>query len=240
MKKSKAQMILAAALMAVTLGGCGEVPYELTESEQNIIVDYAAHVVSKHNVYQKDGLVWVDFAQEEEPETEQPVEQADSEGETEQPAEEGTSSEGTMEAEADSSCQNATLNELFGQQGINVEYTGAYLTDSYVQDTYYALYPDAGKQYLVVQIELQNTAGVDVKVDNLGLVSSFRAVLNGEKEVPSEMTVLLEDFAEFQDVVPADTSKQTVLLFQVPDSVTDIESLDIYVTMSGEKYQIIL
>lgn len=229
-------MILAACLMAVLLGGCGDSLYDLTESERNIIVDYSAHIVSKYNVYQKDGLTWVDFSQEEEENVEEPV--AEETGQQEENTE--TSSFDAVEGAAGSTYQTATFNELFGQQGINVEYTGAYLTDNYIQDTYYALYPDAGKQYLVLQIDLQNTAGVDVSVDNLGLVSTFHAVLNGDHEIPSEVTLLLEDFAQFQNVVTADTVKQTVLLFQVSDSITDIENLDVYVTMGGEKYQIII
>lgn len=231
-------MILAASMGLMLLGGCGEVPYSLTDSEQNIIVDYSAHIVSKYNSYQKNGLTWVDFAAEEE-ETELPPEDTQA-GESEQPEEAPEISGGEAPGEAESSLQKATLNELFGQQGIAVEYAGAYLTDSYVQDTYYALYADAGKQYLVLQIDLQNTAGVDVSVDNLGLVSTFQAVVNGDLEIPSEMTVLLEDFAQFRDTVAADEKRQTVLLFQVSDTIPDVASLDLYVTMGGEKYQIIL
>lgn len=55
--KSIAAVVFASAL----LGGCGEAPYELTQSEQNIIIDYSAHVVAKHNTSQKKGLVTVDM-----------------------------------------------------------------------------------------------------------------------------------------------------------------------------------
>ncbi len=47
------------------LTGCGTKAYDLTEAEESQIVNYAVHVVSKYNSYQKDGLVYVDQSVEE-------------------------------------------------------------------------------------------------------------------------------------------------------------------------------
>ena len=56
------------------LTGCGTKAYDLTEAEESQIVNYAVHVVSKHNSYQKDGLVYVDQSAEETEPEEQPEE----------------------------------------------------------------------------------------------------------------------------------------------------------------------
>lgn len=46
--------VLSAALFL--LGGCGTPLYELTEEEEDLIVQGAAYMLSKYNIYQKDGM----------------------------------------------------------------------------------------------------------------------------------------------------------------------------------------
>ena len=68
MRRKKIEGILCLTGMLL-LTGCGTKAYDLTEAEESQIVNYAVHVVSKHNSYQKDGLVYVDqSAEETEPE----------------------------------------------------------------------------------------------------------------------------------------------------------------------------
>lgn len=243
MKKTKLRVAAAILLCAMLLGGCGEPLYNLTENEKNIIVDYSAHLISKFNARQTNGIVWVDYEAEAEKAAElaarleqEIVEETEETQDSENTGESG-GSDTQNEAEQG---RSATLNELFGMQGISIEYTGAALMDDYVQDTYYAMYPEAGNKFLVLQIDVANTAGVDVEVDNLVLKARFYAVVNGGGEVPSELSILQEDFAQLQSTVAADTVTQAVLLFQVPESVTDIADLQLYVMMNGEKSQIIL
>ena len=64
MRRKKIEGILCLTGMLL-LTGCGTKAYDLTEAEESQIVNYAVHVVSKHNSYQKDGLVYVDQSVEE-------------------------------------------------------------------------------------------------------------------------------------------------------------------------------
>mgnify|MGYP000797790656 CR=1 FL=1 len=50
MRDRKIKTTACVLLAALLLGGCGEQPIELTEQEEQTIVDYAAHVVSKYNI----------------------------------------------------------------------------------------------------------------------------------------------------------------------------------------------
>ena len=59
MKTAGAKLAALMAASAVLLGGCGEAPYELTEQESNIIANYAAHIVMKYDLNQKEGLQYV-------------------------------------------------------------------------------------------------------------------------------------------------------------------------------------
>ena len=65
MKQKKWRGIILLLLGCLMLTGCGEAPYELTDEEQQLIVSYSAHVVSKFNRYQKDGLTHVPNLEEE-------------------------------------------------------------------------------------------------------------------------------------------------------------------------------
>ena len=83
MKKTKIGVLLL--VLSLAAGGCGEKPITMTQDEEAMIVAYAAHVVSKFNTRQPDGLSHVPIAvyekktmgeteQPEEPEEEEPEE----------------------------------------------------------------------------------------------------------------------------------------------------------------------
>lgn len=48
-------------MAGLMLTGCGDAAYDLTDKEESIIVNYAAHMVTKYNTYQKEGLAYVDL-----------------------------------------------------------------------------------------------------------------------------------------------------------------------------------
>ena len=64
MRDRKIKTTACVLLAALLLGGCGEQPIELTEQEEQTIVDYAAHVVSKYNIKQQDGIVRLSKSEE--------------------------------------------------------------------------------------------------------------------------------------------------------------------------------
>ena len=224
MRRSKLRMTAAAMAAMLLVGGCGDAPYELTDQEERIIANYSAHILSKYNKYQREGLAFVSFELPEADMQEEPVPDV-------------PETEGTEDVPA---IQTATLQELFGTDGLSVSYVGARLADSYVQDEYYALNADAGKSYLIVGIDITNIGGTDSEFNQLGSEPKFQAVVNGEVTCSSELTFLLEDFSSYEDMVAAGATVETVLLFQVPDTVTEVSSLQLNVAVHGNNYQIIL
>lgn len=237
MRRSRTQMLAAVLMAAMLLGGCGEAAYELTEAEENIIANYSAHVVSKYNARQKSGLVYVSREQEEtqaaSEETETPEETGEfgtSNGESGALAEEGLVTDAAA----------ASFSELFGQDGLTFAYAGAELVDSYMEDTYYAMYPDAGNAYLVLKIDITNAGDAPVTVDHLTDQADFSAVLNGDITASVESTLLTEDFSTFVGEIAAGDTKETVLLFQVPADTQSVDSLALFAGVAGMNYQITL
>lgn len=238
MKRSRLQMAAVAVLFIFLLGGCGEAPYELTEKEEQMIVHYSAHIVGKHNSYQKDGLEYVDPAslaeEPEEPEPETPA--ADTEKQPEASPDNPTAGGGAQTVGEPS--KSASLGELFGSEQIRVEYVGSRLAPAYIEKEYYAVDANAGKTFLIVGIDVTNAGTEPAEVSFLASAPSFRASVNGEPAVAAEITLLTSDFSTFEDTLEAGETRETVLLFQVADSVASADSLALEVSMNGENYQI--
>lgn len=211
--KTTAYVLLAALL----LGGCGEQPIELTEQEEQTIVDYAAHVVSKYNIKQQDGIVRLSKSEEttETADTEA-VEQPDS---TEQMPSEGGDATGTPENAA--SDNSVSLNDAVAIPGIDTQYTGAEFATVYQQNSSYMVEPDAGNKYLVLHFHLENAGTEAVACDMLSRKVSFRVTLNDSVEAVAQVTILLNDFGTYQGTIEAGSGTDTVLLFEVPESTPE-------------------
>lgn len=242
MKIRKIQLTAVACLATLMLGGCGEAAYDLTEKEENIIVNYSAHVLAKYNTYQKDGLTWVNTEEEIEAADEEEVTAPDESTEAEElgtPAE-GDASGVQGDAVVQQPAQTATLNEIFGNSELQIDYVGVRLDQTYGQENYYVLDADAGKTYMIVGIDVTNIGMSPATVDNLSASPQFTATLNGTETMTSELTILNEDFSTYEAILEAGETAETVLLFQVPETVTAIEQLTLNVSLDGENYQIIL
>lgn len=229
-------MTTAALMAAMLLGGCGEAPYELTEKEENIIVNYAAHVVTKYNTYQKEGLTYVDL---EDAGEEAKVEDGAEAVPVSDTPEADTPEAGGEVSGLESVALTATLADLFGAPGLQLDYLGARLSESYVEDTYFAMYPDAGNQYLILGIDITNVGDTVTEVNYMTGVSSFQVAVNHEITSSAETTILPEDFAIFEGTLQPGETRETILLFQVPATVTSVDSLELVVS-AGENYRIIL
>ena len=234
MSRLKVGAAVAALAMAILLGGCGDALYELTKTEEAIIVNYSAHIVTKYNSYQAEGLSYV-FPEEETEDPEKP-EHLQDEGETG----DGADVQEPVPQDPVVDYPQATLDELFGQTGIKLNYVGARLTSNYTQDDYYALYPDDGKQYLVIGVDVTNTGVTPTILDMLTMEPKFEVLLRGDVRAKNERTLLLEDFTVLEATLAPGETRETVILFQVPATVTSLEAMVLVGNGGTGNYQIIL
>lgn len=241
MKRTGMRLTAVAAVTALLLGGCGEQPYSLTEDEEGVIVDYSAHAVAKFNTSQPEGLANVSHDEQETESTDEPQETEtesritlDASGNAS--AGEQIAEDGTEQAAAESS----TLDELFGEENLTIAYAGAEIAADYMEGGYYSLDAEKGKVFVIVSIDITNSGTDEIAIDNFAKTPKFSVMVNGQEKADEENTILPSDFALYQETIPAGATENTVLLFQVPDSVTSIESLDLYVNISETNYQITL
>ena len=232
-RQGKAAVLLLT--FALAAGGCGEKPITMTPEEESMIVHYAAHVVSKFNTRQPDGLCPV---RTEEPQTEQPVENTETASElaTETDANTGTADGQTAATEQPKEEPVTTLTDALGLDGISAEFTGAEVKASYTKPDYYALDASEGNTFVIVHISLSNTTDSDVSCDMLSDARTFTALVNDNVKVKARTTILLNDLGTYQGTVPAKESVDTVLLFEVPaEEVSEVGSIRLTVERDGTK-----
>jgi hypothetical protein len=175
--------------------------------------------------------------EEEETEEEEVAEATES---TEEISDDGelvaTDGDGSVEEEAGT---EATLNDIFGQDQLDIEYTGSSIATSYEEDTYFALYADADEVYLIVNIDITNNGDDDKDIDILSGQPAFKASVNdGEYSGSAEMTILMNDFSTYTGTVKAGDTVSTVLLFQMPETVTEINDISLSVKVDGQNYKV--
>ena len=228
MRRKKIEGILCLTGMLL-LTGCGTKAYDLTEAEESQIVNYAVHVVSKHNSYQKDGLVYVDQSVEET-----------------EPEETATGSESVDGTEImDETPAGSTLDDVFGADGLEVTYLTNELNENYIESNFgdAGVLPD-GKQYLILYFDVVNPTDKGIVLD----VSSWNATFkvdytsqDGNSESASCYTTFLTtDLSGYDEsnLINAGETKSAVLLFEIPDSVTEVSDIVLHVTRDDTTYEI--
>ena len=223
MRRKKIEGILCLTGMLL-LTGCGTKAYDLTEAEESQIVNYAVHVVSKHNSYQKDGLVYVDQSAEETV----------------------TGSESVDGTEImDETPAGNTLEDVFGADGLEVAYLTNELNENYIESDIgdAGVLPD-GKQYLILYFDVVNPTDKGIVLD----VSSWNATFkvdytsqDGNSESASCYTTFLTtDLSGYDEsnLINAGETKSAVLLFEIPDSLTEVSDIVLHVTRDDTTYEI--
>lgn len=242
-------MLFAGILL---LSGCGETPFELQENERAVIVNYAAHIVSKYNIKQPEGYRYVYVSEEEEAELaqnqqqEEPQDtQPDSQDEQTNGQEELSQSDdgndgsaqenGAAQGDGESEQPSVTLTEALGLKHVQAVYTGAELTENY-----HSVVPEAGKKLLIMHVTLQNLTEKTRKCDILSIFPAFRAKINGAYEVMAELSILPENLATWEESIPAGESVDTVIMFQVKkDAFDSIEQLELNVTVGEQTSRVV-
>ena len=151
MKRKGFRLTVLLLLISTMLCGCQTALYEMTEEEENIIVRYAAYVLAKHNIYQKDGMVVVnpELLEPEEKDSEIPIdtpEETETENDSEDVQQEN-SSQDIAEAPQNQPENSVSLAEAVGYDGqLQITYTGFLVTDNYMERIIFNVFKDNDRE----------------------------------------------------------------------------------------------
>lgn len=218
MKRMRAKLFAVIIVSALLLSGCGTSLYEVTDSEQEVIAHYAAHVLAKHNIFQKDGMTNDSLEETEEDESEdtQEEETENTENNSDKKLPDGSTTNGE-----ENNTNEISLAESIGHASdLTVTYEGYSLSETYQGGDYYSVNAPTGSTYMVMKFNLTNNGKSDVIVNSLEYAPAFIAEV-GETKVSAEITILLDDFSSYQGTISPGQTVSNVLLFRIPKTSED-------------------
>lgn len=225
-KKGLVSILLCGVMLSTA--GCGTKPYDLSSEEQEKVAAYAAHVVTRYNDRQDEGLIKIqqeDVSEETADSKEPQAETKDKQENTEDNTKNVTSDAEKPKAETVSLRQALKL-----EDGLDASFENYDVTDSYVESDYFAMNATAGKTFLAVHINLKATGG-DIECDMLKKNLKYRVVINGDKTVAAQTSILLNDLGTYQGTIAGGSAQECVLLFETEkQNVENITSLQLKVS----------
>ncbi len=233
----KASILLCSMAAALLMTGCATVP-DLTQSETELISEYAVGVLLKYD--KGHGRKLVDTTgyepEEEEPEQEPPVEEIPEEPEPEQ--EETPEVVDVSQDEEETQPTASSVEQYYGIPNIMISYTGWEMADSYPPQTegevpYFTMDASNGMQLLVLKFNAQNLTGEDQSMNMMGYQATFRVSVNGEASKGALATMLVNDMQTFDGVIPAGSSVDMVSIVEVPQG-TNPNTID-FILRGGEQ-----
>lgn len=214
MKKRQIRLVAILVSAMFVLTGCGPTPlHEMTDEERDIVVHYAAYVVGKHNIYQKDGMTnadpeqWLEAAEE-------PIATEESQENVDSSLSNGA---GATSTQAEVSQKKITLEDALGvKDKASVTYQGFKTSDTYQEGNYYSLNTVFGKTFLIMNFTIKNTSSKDLKIDAFSNNSLYAVSVDGKEQVQAEQTFLTYSLSTYQGKLKSGESVDVVLLFEIP------------------------
>lgn len=243
---------LSVLLTAGSLSGCGLIASTgLSENEEELVAEYAAGVLMRYVGDKTDGFgnlrpTPVPFVTPA-PEPEAAAADINKTDDDIPPVDDNSTDDSMFDMDtADASVSgmnggSVEVNDIAGAigiEGFGISYTGYETADVYPEagdDTLsFSMQATEGRKLLVLHFDVKNSAPEDRECDILGCNVKFRALINGTTRVNEQMTILLNDLKSYREMIDADSSVDTVLVFEVDSALAEqIGSLSLVVVGAG-------
>ncbi|MBD5548565.1 MAG: hypothetical protein HDQ97_14440 [Lachnospiraceae bacterium] len=219
----------AAALLTAALAtGCGNTIPNLSDQQQELVVEYAAGIVLKYDQNYESKLVELTLEQEtemtapEEEVSENPVtdekESADAQ-QQEDALEDVTVIDNTQEQE------DVSIESFLNLDSVKITYAGCEAYDFYPEqgeeeEFYFVMNATEGNKLLVLKFLTENISGAETSLDIGQSETRFTLMVNGERK-NALTTMLLNELAYYQGTLAPGESTELVLICEIPDEQAD-------------------
>lgn len=231
--------VFALAASTVTgVTGCGKA-IALTQEQQNLVVEYSAQSVLKHDKNYKELKV---KKIKDEQETTTGTADTDSDitpvTDDNQDTNSGnTDSDNEQNTVTDAEANSKDMAEAIGMSPVTLTYTGMDVTSKYpdTSDTQFVLNATEGKSLLVLKYNMTNNTASDINVPMMASDTTLKASVNG-KEHSALLTLLLDALNTYTGTISPGQSIPLVLVFQISqEEGKDIQSLNLIVKSADAK-----
>lgn len=213
---------LVMVMVAGCLSGCAK-KVDLTEDEQNLVAEYAAQVVLKHDKNYNGKLKEID------------TEEATSKNK--ETATNNVIVNTEQGTEPNSNIDLKSLSDAFGFGALTVNYTGYQVLDTYpdTSDVAFVLKSKADTRLLILKFNVSNQTENAVDVPMMSFDTTIKSTINGSESYSALVTLLMDGLNTFSGTVAAGETKELVLAFETPNSdENSINSLQLKVSKNGD------
>lgn len=213
---------LAMVMAAGCMSGCAK-KINLTEEEQNLVAEYAAQLVLKHDKNYNGKLKEID------------TEEVTSDNKETTAVNDKNGSQNTETISA-GNIDSKSYSDAFGFGALTVDYTGYQVLDTYPQtsDVAFVLKATEDTGLLILKFNVSNRSDNAVDVPMMSFDTSIKSIVNGADNYTALVTLLMDGLNTFSGTVAAGESKELVLAFQTPHKdESSIDSLQLKVSKDG-------
>lgn len=231
-KRFRLLAILSAAV--ILTGGCGTPLYEMTDDEENLVVQYAAYALAKYNIYQKDGMTNAELTEETQ------EEQQSTQEEEQQTDPEGTKNSAAAEDLQENALEEISLEESVGQDAdVSISYGGYEICENYQEGDYFSLNPDSGNVFVIMNFTVKNTGDKAVTLETAALDNVYYASIDGGGTIKETISFGVQSLSSYDGEIEAGKSKKAVLIFQIPkEQAADVTSVELMVQMDNTTFSV--
>lgn len=241
--EKKKLLIISILTSASMLAGCGSTVANMSPEEQALVTEYATNLLVKYSPVSdrdllNDAQLEEGIAKEAEDmerlqKTEEIAEaylQAAKSGRKVEDKDTGTKKEEATNVVE--SIPQKSVSQFFEEENnFSIEYTSYSLCDSYPEsgkeEVYLAMDATEGKQLCVVKFDVKNLTSTEQKLDMFAKKGRFALLMGDGTQINAQSTLLANDLSTYIGKVPTGETREAVLVFEVPDDIQEIESMQL-------------
>lgn len=219
MKKTK---VIAGICIGSLLGitGCGAALPEMTQAQEDAIVEYAANIVMRHTNDYDSRIVDLSLYEDHSSEQEAPEDTNNKEDNGMDPV------QNTPVIDSSAGENVGNIAQVLLPEGMNIRFTGYRTVDTYPDggsdNPYFALDDAAdGNKYLVLGFVINNDTGIEQKVDLLSATARYTVLINQTERRPVLTTMLLDDLGTYVGSLGAGEEVELVLLAEIDNTLAE-------------------
>lgn len=221
-------------IMSLFLTGCGLYKtVELTEEQSALIAEYAASMLLKYDAQHTNGLMEI---------TDEPI--IIEEAASEEVPKEKQSADGS--ADDNLSADTALiapppLQEALHVPDFTIEYVNYEICDIYPaaesDELVFSMQAQQGHDLLILHFNLSNPTDTAADCDIVTNAPLCRLIVDGDTRLNRQTTILPNDLGDYMGTVEANTSLDTVMVFEIEEGVSDgIEQLELLLNAPEADY----
>lgn len=238
MKKNRVRFIsIAMILSCMFMNGCESV--NIPEEDEDIYVAYMVNSVINHDKNYILKLKDVDIENESTTVWHSESENVTKPSETET---NGSSQGGAGEEETTVINVNTDINTIVEIPGINITYKDYSVCTSYAEtpDAVFIMKAVDGSSLIILKFNVTNTTDEDKNINFLNEGYKFKGIFNSSVKANCQTTMLDNAMNTFNGSIPASSTKELVLVYEVSNSsISNVSTIKLEIS-KGEKSETII